>query len=90
MDLLVHKRRVIEIGRLIEMFTVEPAKLLNLSAGTLAVDASADVTLIDENLEWSVDPQRFHSASRNTPFAGWQLKGRAVRTIVGGKTVWQL
>jgi dihydroorotase len=89
-DLLVHKRRVIDIPRLIAMFTVEPAKLLKLSAGTLSPGAAADATLIDPDLEWTVEPERFQSASRNTPFAGWKVKGRAVRTIVGGKTVWQL
>jgi dihydroorotase len=41
-------------------------------------------------MEWTVDPESFQSASRNTPFAGWNLKGRAVRTIVAGETVWQL
>jgi len=46
--------------------------------------------LIDPDLEWTVDPNSFQSASRNTPFAGWKLKGRAVRTFVGGETVWQL
>jgi dihydroorotase len=89
-DLLVHNRRVIDVPRLIAMFTVEPAKLLKLNAGTLSIGATADVTLIDPELEWLVDPEQFQSVSRNTPFAGWKLKGRAVRTIVGGKTVWQL
>ena len=45
----------------------------------------ADVTLIDPELEWTVKVDQFHSASRNTPFDGWKLKGRAVRTIVGGE-----
>ena len=89
-DLLVHKKRAIDLRRLIEMFTVEPAKLLNLSAGTLSAGATADVTLIDPELEWQVEPEKFRSASRNTPFGGWELKGRAVRTIVAGNTVWQL
>jgi dihydroorotase len=90
LDLLVHKHRKIDIGRLIEMFTVEPAKLLAIDAGTLSVGAKADITLIDPEMEWTVRAQAFQSASRNTPFDGWKLKGRAVRTIVGGKTVWQL
>ncbi|MGA9421208.1 MAG: dihydroorotase [Rhodanobacteraceae bacterium] len=88
-DLLVHKHRTIDLPRLIAMLTVNPARLLGLAAGTLSSDASADITLIDPNLEWTVDADAFQSASRNTPFDGWQLKGRAVRTIVGGKTVWQ-
>ena len=89
-DLLVHKRKVIDLPRLIEMFTVNPARLLKMDAGTLSDGAVADITLIDPNLEWTVDAGTFQSASRNTPFDGWKLKGRAVRTIVGGKTVWQL
>jgi dihydroorotase len=89
-DLLVHKHRKIDIGRLIEMYTVEPARLLKLKTGTLSLGATADVTLIDPKLEWTVDVDSFQSASRNSPFNGWKLKGRAVRTIVNGETVWKL
>src|SRR5438874_2454592 len=89
-DLLVHKHRKINIARLVEMYTVEPAKLLKLDAGTLSVGALADVTLIDPDLEWTVKIDKFESASRNSPFGSWKLRGRAVRTIVGGKTVWRL
>ena len=89
-DLLVHKHRKIDLGRLIEMYTVEPARLLKLEAGTLSPGAAADVTIIDPGQEWTVRADEFQSASRNTPFDGWKLRGRAVRTIVGGKTVWKL
>jgi dihydroorotase len=89
-DLLVHKHKTIDLRRLIEMYTVEPARLLRLSAGTLSVGAIADVTLIDPNREWTVNAANFQSLSRNTPFDGWKIKGRAVRTIVSGKTVWNL
>ena len=89
-DLLVHKHRRVDIVRLIEMFTAEPAKLLKLEAGTLSVGAPADVTLLNPDLEWTVQIDKFESGSRNSPFDGWKLKGRAVRTIVGGKTVWEL
>jgi len=90
LDLLVHKQGTIDIARLIEMYTVEPARLLKLDAGTLSIGARADVTLIDQDLEWTVRVDQFQSASRNSPFNGWKLKGRAVRTIAGGKTVWKL
>jgi len=90
LDLLVHKTKTIELPRLIEMFTVNPARLLQIDAGTLSIGHAADITLIDPDLEWTVDPSEFQSMSRNTPFDGWKLKGRAVRTIVGGKTVWKL
>ncbi len=88
--ILVHDRKIIDIARLIEMYTVEPAKLLNLDRGTLAVGAPADVTLIDPNCEWIVNRNYFVSRARNTPFHGWELKGRAVRTIVAGETVWAM
>jgi dihydroorotase len=64
--------------------------LIQIEAGTLSVGRAADITLIDPELEWTVDASQFQSMSRNTPFDGWQLKGRPVRTIVGGKTAWKL
>jgi dihydroorotase len=72
------------------MFTVKPAQLLQIEAGTLSPGRAADITLIDPDLEWTVEAKSFQSMSCNTPFDGWKLKGRAVRTIVGGKTVWKL
>ena len=89
-DLLVHKHGKINIARVIEMYTVEPARLLKIGAGTLSIGARADVTLIDPESEWTVSVDQFQSASRNSPFDGWKLKGRAVRTITSGKTVWKL
>jgi dihydroorotase len=88
LDLLVRKHQTIGLPRLIEMYTVNPARLLRIEAGTLSVGRAADITLIDPDLEWTVDAKSFESMSCNTPFDGWKLKGRAVRTIVGGKTVW--
>ena len=64
--------------------------MLKLKAGTLSLGAAADVTLIDPELEWTVRAEESQSLSRNTPFDGWKIKGRAVQTIVGGKTVWKV
>jgi dihydroorotase len=88
LNILVHKNKAIDLSRLIALLTVEPARLLRLDRGTLSPGAPADVTIIDPDLEWTVDSGAFRSRSTNTPFQGWELKGRAVRTIVGGKTVW--
>ena len=88
LDILVHKRKAIDLPRLIQLYTENPAKLLGLDRGTLSVGAIGDVTILDPNLEWTVDKEQSFSRSRNTPFQGWQLKGRAIRTIVAGKTVW--
>ena len=88
--LLVERRRAISLPRLIELLTVNPARLLKLDRGTLSVGKPADLTLIDPGLEWTVDREASLSRSRNTPFGGWQLKGRAVRTVVAGRTVWSI
>ena len=90
LDLLVHKNKAIGLPRLIEMFTVNPARLLQIDAGTLSDGRPGDVTLIDPELEWTFEARASQSLSRNTPFDGWKFKGRAVQTIVGGRTVWKL
>ena len=90
LDILLHKKKAIGLPRLIEMLTIEPARLLGLDRGTLSAGAPGDVTLIDPDLEWTVNKEQSSSRSRNTPFHGWELKGRAVRTVVAGKTVWTL
>lgn len=89
-EMLLHRRRVIELPRLVAMLTVNPARLLKLDRGTLAVGAPGDVTMLDPAREWTVDRERFASQGRNTPFHGWKLRGRAVRTIVGGLSAWDL
>jgi dihydroorotase len=68
--------------------TINPARILGLDRGTLAIGAPADVTVIDPEARWTVDPNQFRSKSRNTPFAGWELQGRADTVIVGGRVKW--
>jgi dihydroorotase len=65
-----------------------PASCLGLPGGTLRPGTPADVTIIDPNRRWTVKPDEFRSKSRNTPFGGWELKGAALATIVGGRVVW--
>jgi dihydroorotase len=89
-EVLIHRRQVVDLPRLVALLTWNPAKLLNLDRGTLAVGAPGDVTILDPQREWTVDKEKFASKGRNTPFDGWSLRGRAVRTIVGGRTVWEL
>ena len=90
--ILVTEQKAIDLPRLIELLTINPARLLRLKEGrgTLSVGAVADITLINPGLEWTVNVEESASRSRNTPFGGWRLKGRAVRTVVAGQTVWKL
>jgi dihydroorotase len=78
---------VITLKRAIALMTSGPARALGLPGGTLSPGADANITIIDLDREWTVEPSSFASRSRNTPFAGWQLKGRAAATIVRGKVV---
>ncbi len=64
--------------------TINPARILNLKKGTLQIGADADITVIDPTVRWKVDPSKLCSKSSNTPFAGWELQGRAVAVVVGG------
>jgi len=90
LNILVHQKKAIDLKRLIALYTINPAMLTRLPKGTLRPGADADITLIDPDLEWAFRKEDSFSRSRNTPFDGWKLKGRAIRTIVGGKTVWDL
>jgi dihydroorotase len=79
----------ITLGRAIALMSANPARILGVPGGTLAVGSPADVTLIDPNREWTVDVNTFASKSRNCPFQGWTLQGKAMMTIVGGKITYQ-
>ena len=69
--------------------TINPARILGINKGTLKIGADADITIIDPEARWTVDPTKFRSKSRNTPFAGWKLQGRADTVIVGGRVKYQ-
>jgi dihydroorotase len=84
---LVHAKRI-SLADLIAKFTVNPAQLLNLNKGALSAGTDADVTVFDPDAEWTFTPETSASKSKNSPFFGWKLKGRAVATIIGGKIVW--
>lgn len=80
---------VLTLEQAVAKLSAAPAAALGLEGGRLDVGGPANITLLDLEATWRVDPQRFYSRSRNTPFAGWELKGRAVMTIVGGRVVMQ-
>jgi len=76
--------------KLIDMMTAKQAEIVKLKKGTLAEGADADVTIIDPELKWTIDKEQFVSRSRNCPFHGWEVTGRAICTIVGGAVKWEL
>ena len=86
---LVHSKRL-TLADMIAKYTVNPARLLNLPKGTLSVGADGDVTVVDPEQEWVPAVSESASKSKNNPFFGWKLKGRAVATVVGGKVAWRL
>jgi dihydroorotase len=83
------RKKLLTMPALIEKFTTKPATLLRLKKGTLSVGADADVTIIDPDFEWTYDVTQSASKSRNSPFHGWPLRGKALRTIIGGVTKFQ-
>lgn len=80
--------RVLSLSRLVEKMSTNPARILGLNNG-LRVGQAADITIIDPESEYTVNSANFQSLSRNTPFEGWQLKGRPVFTLVGGRVVYE-
>jgi dihydroorotase len=85
----VHEGRM-DLATFVDRASCQPARGFRLTGGSLTVGMPADVTVLDLESVWTVDPTRFLSRSRNSPFAGWKLQGRAVLTVVGGRVVWEL
>jgi dihydroorotase len=75
------------LSEVIRAMTINPAMAMGITKGSLQVGSDGDITIIDLEKEWTVEPKEFKTKARNTPFAGWKLKGKVVRTIVGGRTV---
>ena len=77
---------VLEWPQLIAKLSCNPARILDIPGGTLRPGCPADVTIIDPDVSWTIDAARFKSKSRNCPFHGKTVRGRAMMTIVGGAT----
>jgi dihydroorotase len=80
---------LLDLPTLVTRMSTMPARIFNLPGGTLARGAPADVVIMDPAVQWTVDPAAFYSKSRNTPFAGRHLRGRADVTIVRGQVVFR-
>jgi dihydroorotase len=86
----LHIGHRLPIERIVELFTSGPARVLDLRGrGTLLRGSHADVTIFDPKKRWTFEAAKSRSKSRNTPFDGWQLTGKAVATVVGGRIVYR-
>jgi dihydroorotase len=88
LEQLVHPGKI-DIGRLVELFTTGPARILGIDRGTLAQGVAADVTVFSADREWTYDVNKSFSKSRNSPFDGKTFKGGPVATVVAGEVVWR-
>jgi dihydroorotase len=87
-DRLVHAG-VITVSRLVELLSVNPARILRVPGGALSEGAPADLSVLAPDLAVTVSAARMRSKARNTPFDGWRLRGGVAATIVGGRTVYR-
>jgi dihydroorotase len=87
LDRLVHPG-LITMSRLVELLSVNPARILRIPGGSIAAGAPADLTLLAPDLAVKVDAKAMKSKSKNTPFHGWALRGGVAGTIVAGRTVY--
>jgi len=90
LSLKLVEEKVLGITALVEKMSVNPARILGIGRGTLKPGAVADITIIDPVLKWVVEAEKLASKSKNSPWLGEKMKGRAVYTIVGGKVVYKL
>ncbi|MDO8520468.1 MAG: dihydroorotase [Deltaproteobacteria bacterium] len=79
----------ITLKRIIELLTVNPARIVNIPKGSLKVGACADVVIFDPKSSYTIDPGTFSCKSKNTPFGGMKVKGKVITTIVKGKVVYE-
>ncbi len=87
LDRLVHAG-LISLARLVELMSLNPARILGVWGGTLATGVPADITILAPDHRATIDVTRFRSRSRNTPFGGWTLRGGVAATLVGGRTLY--
>ena len=80
--------KILSMSELIKKLTSTPAGIFNLSSGNLSLGNDADILIFSPNFEYSIDISKFHSKSKNSPFDGWKVKGKVIRTLVRGKTVY--
>jgi dihydroorotase len=90
LSLTLYHQNILSLPELLAKMTCNPAKIINSNAGEIKKGGIADLVLIDLNHEWVIDSKLFYSKSKNSPFDGFKVKGRAVLTVVAGKIVYKI
>lgn len=90
LSLTLYHKGIMSLRDVMAAMTYKPADIIHVDAGRIRKGARADLALIDLDTQWLIDPKQFMSKSLNSPFDDWPVKGRAIRTIVGGDTVFRL
>ena len=81
--------KALSLSQALSKLTLHPARILRLPYGTLSPGAPADIVLFDPERQWRIEPEKLHSKSKNTPFGGWELTGKVILTMVGGRVVYE-
>ncbi len=88
LSLALYHKKILSLKDILARMTFKAADIIREPAGRIKKGARADLTLIDLNKEWEIDPDKFASKSKNSPFELYKVKGKAIRTVVGGNTVY--
>ncbi len=83
------QQELLALPDLIAKLTIEPARILQINAGSLSVGAAADICIFDPEARWTVEPHELISQGKNTPFAGWELAGKVTHTLLDGRVVFE-
>ena len=80
--------KVITLQKAVDLLTHQPCRLFNLDKGTLGVGKDADIVIFNPKTQYAIEPEKFKSRSKNSPYKGWKVRGKVLHTLVAGKTVY--
>jgi dihydroorotase len=90
LSLALYHNGTLPLVQLLGLMTYKPADIIHFDGGRIKKGARADLTIIDLDCDWNIDPEKFHSKSKNSPFVNTKTKGKAVKTVVGGVLVYEI
>ena len=80
--------KVITLQKAVDLLTQQPCRLFNLNKGNLGVGKDADIVIFNPKTQYTIEPEKFKSRSKNSPYKGWKVRGKVLHTLVAGKTVY--